>query len=200
MPGLVYPHSGHEVIGAIDAIGADIEGWQVGTRVGVGWHSGAWVTAAAVGTETRSRARTFRSDRHYARRGLCHAHAGARFSSGTRARGDGFRRIGRFAVRRITTFNALRHCGARPGDLVAVHGVADWAIWPFNLPPARVPYRGGQSRSRERAVGALAGAQDYIDAERSDPAGALQALGGATAIIATVTSAESMQGIVGGWV
>ena len=42
MPGLVYPRiPGHEVIGAIDAIGADIDGWQVGTRVGVGWHSGA---------------------------------------------------------------------------------------------------------------------------------------------------------------
>jgi len=37
MPGLVYPRiPGHEVIGAIDALGPDVEGWDVGARVGVG--------------------------------------------------------------------------------------------------------------------------------------------------------------------
>src|ERR1700723_3156680 len=42
MPGLVYPRiPGHEVIGVIDALGPDVEGWSVGARVGVGWFGGA---------------------------------------------------------------------------------------------------------------------------------------------------------------
>ena len=42
MPGLSYPRiPGHEVIGVIDALGPDVEGWAVGARVGVGWFGGS---------------------------------------------------------------------------------------------------------------------------------------------------------------
>ena len=42
MPGITYPRiPGHEVIGVIDALGADVEGWDVGARVGVGWFGGS---------------------------------------------------------------------------------------------------------------------------------------------------------------
>lgn len=51
MPGLNYPVvAGHEVVGRIVALGADVEGqntsegsvwrWRVGQRVGVGWNAG----------------------------------------------------------------------------------------------------------------------------------------------------------------
>src|ERR1700754_4898596 len=41
-PGIEYPRiPGHEVIGTIDALGADVEGWSVGDRVGVGWFPGS---------------------------------------------------------------------------------------------------------------------------------------------------------------
>jgi D-arabinose 1-dehydrogenase-like Zn-dependent alcohol dehydrogenase len=104
----------------------------------------------------------------------------------------------------ITTFNALRHCGARPGDVVAIHGVGGLGHLAIQF-AARQGFRtvavnrGGDKEPLARSLGA----QDYIDSERSDPAAALQALGGATAIIATaiiatVTSAEAMQAIVGG--
>jgi alcohol dehydrogenase len=44
MPGLSYPRiPGHEVIGVIDAVGPNVEGWDVGVRVGVrpasGWRN-----------------------------------------------------------------------------------------------------------------------------------------------------------------
>jgi alcohol dehydrogenase len=42
------------------------------------------------------------------------------------------------------------------------------------------------------------GAHEYIDSEGRDPAAALQSLGGARAILATVTDAKAMQSIVGG--
>src|SRR5258708_35630942 len=42
MPGLSYPRiPGHEVIGVIDAIDPDVEGWTAGSRVGAGWFAGS---------------------------------------------------------------------------------------------------------------------------------------------------------------
>ena len=41
IPGIQYPRvPGHEVVGLIDAVGADVPDWKKGMRVGVGWHGG----------------------------------------------------------------------------------------------------------------------------------------------------------------
>ena len=41
-PGIIYPRvPGHEVIGAVEAIGSTVEGWKPGDRVGVGWFGGS---------------------------------------------------------------------------------------------------------------------------------------------------------------
>jgi alcohol dehydrogenase len=201
MPGLVYPRiPGHEVIGAIDAIGADVDGWQVGTRVGVGWHSGACGHCGrcrhgnTFACENVQGATGITRDGGYATHMLARASALARVPENM----DSVESAPLLCAG-ITTFNALRHCGARPGDLVAVHGVGGLGHLAIQF-AARQGFRTvavNRGREKEQLARSL-GAQEYIDAERSDPAGALQALGGATAIIATVTSAESMQGIVGG--
>ncbi len=40
-PGMSYPRvPGHEVAGVIDEVGAGVQDWQKGERVGVGWHGG----------------------------------------------------------------------------------------------------------------------------------------------------------------
>jgi alcohol dehydrogenase len=201
MPGLVYPRiPGHEVIGAIDAIGADVDGWQVGTRVGVGWHSGACGHCGrcrhgnAFACENVQGATGITRDGGYATHMLARASALARVPENM----DSVESAPLLCAG-ITTFNALRHCGAHPGDLVAVHGVGGLGHLAIQF-AARQGFRTvavNRGREKEQLARSL-GAHEYIDAERSDPAGALQALGGATAIIATVTSAESMQGIVGG--
>ena len=55
------------------------------------------------------------------------------------------------------------------------------------------------NRGRDKeALARSLGAHDYIDSEAGDPAQALQAMGGAKAIIATVTSGPAMQAIAGG--
>ena len=42
MPGITYPRiPGHEVIGTVDAIGPDVDGWRVDERAGVGWFGGS---------------------------------------------------------------------------------------------------------------------------------------------------------------
>ena len=39
--GVQFPRvPGHEVVGVVDALGAGVQGWTVGQRVGVGWHGG----------------------------------------------------------------------------------------------------------------------------------------------------------------
>jgi alcohol dehydrogenase len=99
----------------------------------------------------------------------------------------------------ITTFNALRHSGARAGDLVAVHGVGGLGHLGIQF-AARLGFRvAAVSRGADKEPLARSlGAHEYIDSARGDPAAALRALGGARAILATVTDAAAMQAIVGG--
>ena len=55
------------------------------------------------------------------------------------------------------------------------------------------------NRGRDKeGLARLLGAHDYVDSEEGDVAEALQMKGGARAIIATSTSADAMQAIVGG--
>jgi D-arabinose 1-dehydrogenase-like Zn-dependent alcohol dehydrogenase len=99
----------------------------------------------------------------------------------------------------ITTFNSLRHCGARPGDLVAVLGVGGLGHLAIQF-AARMGFRtvaiarGGDKEALTRELGA----RRYIDSEREDPAAELARLGGARVIVATVTSGRAMSAVVGG--
>jgi alcohol dehydrogenase len=201
MPGLTYPRvPGHEVIGTIEALGADIEGWQVGTRVGVGWNSGACGHCGrcrhgnSFACENVQGATGITRDGGYATHMLALVSAVAHVPEAL----DPVESAPLLCAG-ITTFNALRNCGAKPGDLVAIHGVGGLGHLGIQF-AARQGFRTvAVNRGREKeALARSLGAHDYIDSEAGDPARALQAMGGAKAIIATVTSAEAMQAIAGG--
>jgi D-arabinose 1-dehydrogenase-like Zn-dependent alcohol dehydrogenase len=99
----------------------------------------------------------------------------------------------------ITTFNALRNSGAGPGDLVAVHGIG--GLGHLGVQYARKLGFETVAVARGADKAPLAhelGAHHYIDSQAEDPAAALQKLGGAKAILATVTSGEAMGQIQGG--
>ena len=201
MPGLVYPRiPGHEVIGVIDAIGPDVEGWEAGTRVGVGWSPGAcgWCAHCRRGDsfacETIKGATGVSRDGGYATHMLALASALARIPKEL----DSVESAPLLCAG-ITTFNALRHCGAAPGDLVAIHGVGGLGHLGIQF-AARAGYRTvavNRGRDKEKLAREL-GAHEYIDSDATDPAAALQAMGGARAILATVTNARAMQAISGG--
>jgi NADPH:quinone reductase-like Zn-dependent oxidoreductase len=99
----------------------------------------------------------------------------------------------------ITTFNALRNSGARPGDVVAVLGLG-------GLGHLGVQYaaksgfqtvaiaRGKDKEPLARQLGASA----YIDSQSQDPAAELQKLGGANVILSTVTVGDAMSAVQGG--
>jgi alcohol dehydrogenase len=200
-PDITYPRiPGHEVIGTIDAIGPDVEGWSVGERVGVGWFSGAcgWCVHCrrgdAFACETVQGATGVTRDGGYATHMLAMTSALARVPASL----DSIESAPLLCAG-ITTFNALRHCGAHPGELVAIHGVGGLGHLGIQF-AARQGFRTvavNRGRDKEQLARSL-GAQDYIDSDAQDPAQALLALGGAKAIIATVTSAPAMQAIAGG--
>jgi D-arabinose 1-dehydrogenase-like Zn-dependent alcohol dehydrogenase len=99
----------------------------------------------------------------------------------------------------VTTFNALRHSGAMPSDLVAVQGIGGLGHLGIQF-AKNFGYRvAAVGRGAEN--GALAkklGAHIYIDSAATDAAAELQKLGGARAILATAPSAKAMSSIAGG--
>jgi alcohol dehydrogenase len=201
LPGLTYPRiPGHEVIGVIDALGPDVDGWAIGERVGVGWFGGACgycghcLRGDAFACENIHGATGVTRDGGYATHMLALASALAHVPDDLESVASA-----PLMCAGITTFNALRNCGAGPGDLVAVHGVGGLGHLGIQF-AARSGFRTvAVNRGRDKeALARSLGADDYIDSNDSDPAQALQAMGGAKAIIATVTSAEAMQAIAGG--
>jgi D-arabinose 1-dehydrogenase-like Zn-dependent alcohol dehydrogenase len=99
----------------------------------------------------------------------------------------------------VTTFNALRHSGALPSDLVAVQGIGGLGHLgiqfanKFGYKVAAVG-RGSQKAALAKKLGAHV----YIDSKATNAAEELQKLGGARVILATATDSKSMSDLVGG--
>jgi D-arabinose 1-dehydrogenase-like Zn-dependent alcohol dehydrogenase len=99
----------------------------------------------------------------------------------------------------ITTYNALRNSGAVPGDLVAVLGLGGLGHLGVQYAVKMGFKTVGIARGPEKEpLARQLGAHDYIDSQAGDPAAALQKLGGAKVILATVTSGEAMSAVQGG--
>jgi D-arabinose 1-dehydrogenase-like Zn-dependent alcohol dehydrogenase len=99
----------------------------------------------------------------------------------------------------ITTYNALRHSGAFPGDLVAVLGIGGLGHLgiqfanKFGYKVAAIG-RGPESGALAKKLGASV----YIDNKSTNAAEALQELGGARVILATAPSSKSMTEVIDG--
>jgi D-arabinose 1-dehydrogenase-like Zn-dependent alcohol dehydrogenase len=99
----------------------------------------------------------------------------------------------------ITTFNALRNSGARPPDVVAVLGMGGLGHLGVQF-AAKMGYTTvaiARGADKAKFAGEL-GAKHYIDSTGENVARALQKLGGAKTILATVTNADAMSAAVGG--
>jgi alcohol dehydrogenase len=200
-PGIQYPRiPGHEVIGAVDAIGDGVQGWSVGARAGVGWFGGSCGYCrhcrrdSAFACENVHEATGVSRDGGYATHMIAHVSAVAHVPDDLDAVESA-----PLLCAGVTTFNALRHTGAGPGDLVAVHGVGGLGHLGLQF-AARQGFRTvavNRGRDKEELARSL-GASDYIDSAAEDPAKALTAMGGAKAILATVTNGAAMQAIAGG--
>jgi D-arabinose 1-dehydrogenase-like Zn-dependent alcohol dehydrogenase len=199
-PGIQYPRvPGHEVTGVIDAIGAGLSGWAPGDRVGVGWNGGycgqcvhcrrgeffACVTGPVTGIAF---------DGGYAEFMIAPASAVARMPADMPPV-----EAAPLLCAGLTTFNALRNSGARPGDVVAVLGLGGLGHLGVQYAAKMGFHTVGIARGQDKAAFARQlGASVYIDSQAQDPAAELQKLGGAKAILATATSGDAMSAVQGG--
>ncbi len=201
-PGIQYPRvPGHEVIGLIDAVGANIPPrWTVGERVGVGWNGGycGYCDSCRRGNffacETSTQVTGLTRDGGYAE------YMVAPFSAlATVPQELSSEDAAPLMCAGVTTFNCLRNSGARPGDLVAVIGLGGLGHLGVQF-AARSGFNTvaiGRGNDKE-ALARKLGASNYIDTAAQDPAAELQKLGGAKVILATVTSADAMKSVIGG--
>ena len=200
MPGLVFPRiPGHEVAGVIDALGDGVEGWRAGQRVGVGWFGGHCGHCEPCRRGWLIDCRNLRIpgisyDGGYAEAMVVPAHALAAIPDEL-----GAAEAAPLLCAGVTTFNALRHSGAMPGDVVAILGVGGLGHLGVQF-ANKLGFRTvAIARGADKApLARKLGAHHFIDSAKEDVAAALNRLGGARAVLATVTSADAMTPVIEG--
>jgi len=200
-PGVQYPRvPGHEVAGIIDALGPSVVGWAAGQRVGVGWHGGHCGYCEScrrgdfVTCQTAAQVPGITYDGGYAEYMIAPAEALARIPDALTAA-----EAGPLMCAGITTFNALRHSGAQPGDVVAILGIGGLGHLGVQF-AAKMGFQViAIARGADKAPLALQlGASQYIDSQAQEPAAELRKLGGAKVILATATSGKALSAVLGG--
>src|SRR4029450_8742404 len=201
-PGMQYPRvPGHEVAGVIDAIGGGVAGWNPGQRVGVGWQGGgrggycdSCLRGEFVTCQVAPQIPGISDDGGYAEYMIAPAGALALIPDELRAVD-----AAPLMCAGVTTFNALRHSGARPGDVVAVHGIGGLGHLGVQF-AAKMGYRtGAMARGSDKApLAKKLGAHVYLDSVAQDVAAELNKLGGAKVILSTVTNSKAIRAVLGG--
>jgi propanol-preferring alcohol dehydrogenase len=184
---------GHEAVGRIDALGPGVQGWAVGQRVGVGFLGGScgYCEFCRNGDLVNCRNQEFtgvHSDGGYAEVMIAKATGLMRIPDDLSSTG-----AAPLLCAGLTTFSALRNAPAKAGELVAVLGIG--GLGHLGVQYARhmgfeVAAIGRGTESAELAK--KLGAHHYIDSAASDPAAALQALGGAKVILITASGGKTV--------
>ena len=199
-PGIQYPRvPGHEVAGILDELGAGVSGWTKGQRVGVGWHGGHDGTCLACrrgdfGNCQNMKIAGISYDGGYQQYMVAPVEA---LTAIPKSLSD--TDAAPLLCAGITTFNALRHSGAMPGDLVAVQGIGGLGhlgvqfARQFGYKVAAIG-RGSENATLAKKLGA----EVYIDSRATNAAAELQKLGGAQVILATAPSSKAMSDLVDG--
>jgi D-arabinose 1-dehydrogenase-like Zn-dependent alcohol dehydrogenase len=199
-PGISYPRvPGHEIAGVIDGVGAGVKDWKKGQRVGVGWHGGQDGTCLAC------RRGDFVNCANVKVCGISYDGGYQEFMVAPvealihMPESLDVAEAAPLVCAGITTFNALRHSGALPSDLVAIQGIGGLGhlgiqfAKKFGYQVAAIGRGPGNA-----ALAKKLGADIYIDSAATDAAAELQKLGGASVILATAPSGKAMSALVGG--
>lgn len=198
--GLKYPIvPGHEIVGIVEDVGAECKRLKKGDRVGVGWHgghcgecsscrSGDFITCVNLQTPGIT------YDGGYSEYGAFPEDVCATVPDGmTSAEAAPLLCAG------VTTFNALRHSGARAGDLVGILGVGGLGHLGVQFANKMGFNTVAIARGAEKGPFAKQlGAHHYLDSERQAVAEELKKLGGAKVILSTVISSKAMAPLIEG--
>ena len=199
-PGISYPRvPGHEIAGVIDDVGAEVSGWKKGDRVGVGWHGGQDGTCLACRRGDFINCASaivcgISYDGGYQEFMIAPVEALAHMPESLDVA-----EAAPLMCAGITTFNALRHSGAGPSDLVAIQGIGGLGHLGIQF-AKKFGYRvAAIGRGPDNAALAKKlGSDIYIDSAATDAAAELKKLGGASVILATAPSGKAMSSLVGG--
>jgi len=199
-PDMVYPKvPGHEVIGIVSKLGGNTQRWQVGQRVGVGWHGGHCNKCAAclkgnfLGCEN-SLTTGISTHGGYAEYMVARSEAVVSIPDELNsAEAAPLLCAGR------TTFGALLNSGARGGDLVAIHGLGGLGHLAVQY-AVKLGFKTiviSHSTEKE-ALAYQLGAHAFINSTTADPAKELKRFGGAKAIISLAPDAKMISHLVSG--
>jgi D-arabinose 1-dehydrogenase-like Zn-dependent alcohol dehydrogenase len=199
-PGIQYPRApGHEVAGIIDAAGQRVEAWKPGDRAGVGWFGGNcrecdpcrrgdFISCVKLQIPGIS------YDGGYSEFMIVPEEALARIPAEL-----SFAEAAPLMCAGLTTFNALRHSGARPGDLVAIQGIGGLGHLGVQFASKAGFQTVAIGRGQDKQELALRlGAHAYIDSAARDLAQELQRMGGAQVILATAPVSQAIPQMVDG--
>jgi D-arabinose 1-dehydrogenase-like Zn-dependent alcohol dehydrogenase len=200
-PWIEYPRiPGHEAIGVIDAVGAGVKEFKEGTRAGVGWNGGycGFCDTCRRGDffacQTSMQITGITRDGGYAQYMIAPAEAVARVPEGMSSIDSA-----PLMCAGVTTFNALRTSGARPGDVVAVLGLGGLGHLAVQYAAKMGARTVVIARGQDKAdLAKQLGADQYIDNQSEDSSAALMKIGGANVILATVTDGPTMSAAVSG--
>jgi D-arabinose 1-dehydrogenase-like Zn-dependent alcohol dehydrogenase len=199
-PGVSYPLvPGHEIAGVVESLGDEVEGWEPGQRVGVGWFGGQCGHCEPCRRGYLIDCRNLpipgiNRDGGYADYVVVKATALARIPDDIDPR-----EAAPLLCAGVTTYNALRRSGAVGGDLVAILGVGGLGHLGIQFAAELGFDTVAIARGRDKQdLAHRLGARHYIDSTVQDPAEELLRLGGARVILATVASAPAMTVVIGG--
>ncbi|HKI40550.1 MAG: alcohol dehydrogenase catalytic domain-containing protein [Mycobacterium sp.] len=199
-PNISWPLTpGHEIAGTVAELGAGVDDFTVGDRVAVGWFGGCCYHCDPCRKGlfihcANGKVPSWHYPGGYAESVTVPSSALARVPSGL---SDA--EAAPMGCAGVTTYNALRHTRALPGDRVAILGVG--GLGHLGVQFARA--MGFETIAIARGTGKAEdarklGAHHYIDSTRGDVAEALQALGGAAVVLGTAGNSQAMADTVGG--
>ena len=178
-----YPRiPGHEVVGTIEKLGKNISKWEVGQRVGIGWHGGhGHTTALSIDGGYAEYMVAYEDGVILIPEGITSEEAAPLLCAGE------------------TVFSALHNSRARMGDLIAVSGVGGLGHLAVQYARKACFRVAAISRGEEKKELVMRlGAHLYINSDNEDIVQALQAQGGAKVILATAPSAKAISPLIGG--
>ena len=198
--GLQYPRvTGHEVAGVIDAVGSGVTTWKKGQRVGVGWHGGHCGQCVScrrgdfMGCQN-FQVTGFQEDGGYAQYMIARSEAVAAIP-------DALSPVeaAPLLCAGVTTFNSLRHSGAKSGDLVAVQGLGGLGHLGVQFASKMGYHTVAIGRGQDKETLALKlGAACYLDTDTTNAANELTKMGGASVILATAPNSKAMSELIDG--
>ena len=199
-PGIVYPRvPGHEIAGTIDALGPNVVDWEIGQRVGIGWHGGHCGKCESCRrgdfvTCIKMQIPGISYDGGYADYMIAPVEALARIPdelSPTEA--------GPLMCAGITTYNSLRNSGAKPGDLVAILGIGGLGHLGIQFAAKMGFHTIAIARGMEKEpLAKKLGAHRYINSDSQNAGTELRKMGGAKVILATVTNSKAISSVIDG--